>query len=199
MMTETPAPAPAQPGNKKKPITRYFSTFELILLALMSALVVVSKIVLHLPLRLPGHSGLFWMAILVVARGLVPKPGALSLVGLTSALLAAFLGLGDMGPVYTFFSYLTSGVAVDLIGWFLGGLESIVPATLAGTLGNVAKMLVKLLMSVALQIPAGFVETGLLFSFLTNTVAGALGGIIGWMILRALRKAGFFAFMEEKR
>jgi hypothetical protein len=43
---------------------RYFSTFELILLALFSSHVVVSKIVLHLPLRLPGHSGAFWMAIL---------------------------------------------------------------------------------------------------------------------------------------
>jgi len=60
---------------------RYFTTFELILLALFSALVVASKIVLRLPLKLPGHSGVFWMAILIVARGLVPKPGALSLVG----------------------------------------------------------------------------------------------------------------------
>jgi uncharacterized membrane protein len=188
-----------KPAAVKKPARRYFSTFQLILLALMSALVVVSKIVLHLPLRLPGHSGLFWMAILVVAHGLVPKRGALSLVGFTSGLLAAFLGLGDMGPIYTFFSYLASGVAVDLIGWFLGGLESIIPATLAGMFGNVAKMLVKLLMASAMQIPAGFVATGLLFSFLTNTVAGALGGVIGFLILRALRKAGFFAYMEEKR
>lgn len=178
---------------------RYFSTFELILLALMSALVVVAKIVLHLPLRLPGHSGVFWMAILIVARGLVPKPGALSLVGLTSGLLAAFLGLGDLGPVYTFFGYLASGVAVDLMALFLGNTEGIVSATLAGTIGNVAKMFVKLGLSVAMQIPAGFVALGLLTSFISNTVAGAVGGLLGWLILRALRKAGFFAYLEEKR
>jgi len=189
-MDETPVTA------EKK---RYFSTFELILLAMMSALVVVAKIVLHLPVRLPGHSGLFWMAILVVAYGLVPKHGALSLVGLTSGLLAAFLGLGDMGPIYTFFSYLASGVAVDLVGWFLGGMDNVIAAALAGIMGNVVKMLVKLGLSVALQIPAGFVAVGLLFSFVTNTVAGALGGLIGWLILRALRKAGFFAYMTEKR
>ena len=182
-----------------KQSSRYFSTFELILLALFSSLVVVSKIVLHLPVRLPGHSGVFWMAILIVARGLVPKPGALSLVGLTSGLLAAFMGLGDMGPIYTFFSYLASGVAVDRVAWFLGGMDNLVVAGLVGIVGNVAKMLVKLAIAALMQIPAGFVAMGLLFSFVTNTVAGALGGVLGWLVLRALRRAGFFAYLAEKR
>ncbi len=178
---------------------QYFSTFELILLALFSSLVVVDKIVLHLPLDIPGHSGVTWMAILVVARGLVPKTGALSLVGLTSGLLAAFLGLGDLGAIYTIFSYLASGVGVDLIALFLGGVEQIIPAALAGIVGNVAKMLVKTLMAILLQIPAGFVALGLLYSFFTNAVAGLVGGILGWLILRALRRAGFFVFLAEKR
>ncbi len=178
---------------------RYFTTFELILLALFSALVVVDKIVLHLPLDIPGHSGLTWMAILVVARGLVPKTGALSLLGLTSGLLAAFLGLGDLGAIYTVFSYLASGVGVDLIGLFLGGVENIVAAGLAGIVGNVAKMLTKTAMAVLLQIPAGFVALGLLYSFFTNLVAGLLGGLLGWLVLRALRRAGFFVYLEEKR
>ncbi len=178
---------------------RYFSTFELILLALFSALVVVSKIVLRLPLKLPGHSGVFWMASLILARGLVRKPGALSLVGLTSGLLAAFLGLGDTGPVDTFFSYLTSGVAVDLVAWFLGGPDNLVVAGLIGIVGNVAKMLVKVGMALVLQIPAGFVAFGLLFSFLSNAAAGVIGGVLGWLVLRALKQAGFFAYLAEKR
>ena len=74
------------------PMSRYFSTFQLILLALFAALVVVAKIALKLPLQLSGHSGIFWMAIIIVAAGIVPKPGAASLVGLTSGILAAFLG-----------------------------------------------------------------------------------------------------------
>ena len=178
---------------------RYFTTFELILLALFSSLVVVSKIVLRLPLRLPGHSGIFWMAILIVARGLVPKPGALSLVGLTSGLLAAFLGLGDQGAIETVLSYLASGVAVDLMALFLGGVDNVVVAGLTGVVGNVAKMFVKLLLAVWLQIPAGFIAFGLLYTFITNSVAGVLGGLLGWLILRALRRAGFFAYLAEKR
>ena len=177
----------------------YFSTFELILLALFSSLVVVSKIVLHLPLRLPGHSGVFWMAILIVARGLVPKPGALSLVGLTSGLLAAFLGLGDQGAIDTFLSYFVMGAAVDLMALFLGGVDNALVAGLAGIVGNVAKMLIKFAMAVLLQIPAGFVAFGLLYSLFTNSIAGLLGGVLGWLILRALRQAGFFAYLAEKR
>jgi membrane protein CcdC involved in cytochrome C biogenesis len=47
--------------------SRYFSTFQLILLALFAALIVVAKIALKTPLQLPGHSGIFWMAIVIVA------------------------------------------------------------------------------------------------------------------------------------
>ncbi len=54
---------------------RYFSTFQLILMAMFAALVVVAKIALKLPLQLPGHSGLFWMAILVVAARVIPNAG----------------------------------------------------------------------------------------------------------------------------
>ena len=177
----------------------YFSTFELILLALFSVLVVVAKVVLHLPLHLPGHSGVFWMAILVVTRGLVPKAGALSLVGLTSGLLATFMGIGNKGPLYTILSYLSAGVAVDLVSLFVGGVNNIVSAGLAGLAGNVAKVLTKALMAIVLEIPAGFIALGFLFFIFTNVVAGALGGVLGWFILRALHKAGFFVYLEEKK
>lgn len=177
----------------------YFTTFELILLALCAALVVAARVVLHLPLHLPGHSGLFWMAILVVARGLVPKAGALTLVGLTSGLIATFMGLGSKGPVNTLLSYLSAGVAVDLVAIFLGGVDNILAAALAGIAGNVAKLFVKALISIVLEIPAGFVTLGLLFFCITTVLSGAAGGVIGWFILRALRKAGFFVYLSEKR
>jgi ABC-type thiamin/hydroxymethylpyrimidine transport system permease subunit len=176
-----------------------FTTFELILLALFASLVVVSKIVLRLPVQIPGHSGVFWMALIVVARGIVPKPGALTLVGLTSAILATFLGLGDQGPIDSFFSYLALGVAADVTATFLRTVEHPITATLVGLAGNVAKMLTKIVLDVALGIPAGFVAFGLLYSFATNAIAGAIGGLLGWLVLVALRRAGFFAYLAEKR
>lgn len=177
----------------------YFSTFELILLALLSSLVVVAKISLRLPLGLPGHSGLFWMAIVLVAAGVVPKRGAATLVGLTSAILAAFLGLGDFGPLDTFLSYLAVGAGVDLALLLLGNPSNLVVATLAGTFGHVGKFLVKWLLASALGAPAGFVALGLAWSLAGYLVFGALGGLLGGLTLNALRRAGFFAYLGEKR
>ena len=183
-------------GELKK---HYLSTFELILLALFSALVVVAKIALRLPLQMPGHSGLFWMAIVIVAAGVVPKRGAASLVGLTSGILAAFLGLGDLGAVDTLLSYTVLGVGVDLALWLLRNPEGMLVAILAGALGHLAKLGVKWALGAVTGAPVGFVALGMAWSVVTYVVFGALGGLLGALTLMALRKAGFFAYLAEKR
>ena len=142
---------------------RYFSTFQLIMLALFSALVVVAKIALRTPLQLSGHSGIFWMAIVVVAARVVPKPGAASVIGVTSGLLASFLGLGDFGFLNTFLSYGMLGIVADLVLWLLGGnAENLVVAILVGIFGHVAKFVVKWSFGLVTGAPLGFVALGLL-------------------------------------
>lgn len=179
---------------------RYFSTFQLILLALFAALVVVAKIALRLPIQISGHSGIFWMAIVVVAAGVVPKPGAASLVGLTSGILAAFLGMGDFGGLNTFLSYTVIGVGTDLALLLLGrNIENLVVAALVGAIGHIGKILVKWAFGALTGAPVGFVALGLANAFLSYIVFGALGGILGALTLIALRRAGFFAYMAEKR
>jgi hypothetical protein len=178
---------------------RYFSTFQLILLALFAALVVVAKIGLRLPLQMPGHSGIFWMAIVIVAAGVVPKRGATSLVGLTSGVIAAFLGMGDFGALNTFLSYTMVGVGTDLALWLLGNPENLVVAALAATLGHLSKFLVKWGLATLAGAPVGFVALGLARAILGYVIFGALGGLLGALTLAALRRAGFFAYLAEKR
>jgi hypothetical protein len=178
---------------------RYFSTFQLILLAMFAALIVVAKIALRLPLQLPGHSGIFWMAIIIVAAGIVPKRGATSLVGLTSGIIAAFLGMGDLGALNTFLSYTMVGVGTDLALLLLRDPENLVVATLAGTLGHVGKFLVKWGLGILSGAPVGFIALGLLRAVVGYVVFGALGGLLGGLTLAALRRAGFFAYLAEKR
>jgi hypothetical protein len=177
----------------------YLTTFELILLALFSALVVVAKIALRLPLQLPGHSGLFWMAIVIVAAGIVPKRGAASLVGLTSGILAAFLGMGDFGALNTLLSYTMVGIGTDLALWLLLNPENILTAALAGVIGHLGKFVVKWVLGIMTGVPLGFVALGLAWSLVNYVVWGALGGILGALTLKALRKAGFFTYLAEKR
>jgi hypothetical protein len=178
---------------------RYFSTFQLILLALFSALVVVAKIALRLPLQLPGHSGIFWMALIVVAAGVVPRRGAASLVGVTSGILASFLGMGDFGALNTFLSYTAVGLGTDLMLLLLGSPENLVVATLAATVGHFCKFVVKWSLGAITGAPVGFVALGLARAILGYVVFGALGGLLGGLTLAALRKAGFFTYIAEKR
>jgi ABC-type thiamin/hydroxymethylpyrimidine transport system permease subunit len=178
---------------------RYFSTFQIILLALFAAMVVVAKIALRLPLQLSGHSGIFWMAIVITAAGVVPKPGAASLVGVTSGLIAAFLGLGDFGMLNTFLSYTAVGVGTDLALLLLRDRENLLVTTLAAVLGHLGKFLVKWGLGTLTGAPVGFIALGLAKAFAGYVVFGALGGLLGGLTLKALRKAGFFAYLAEKR
>ncbi len=175
----------------------YFSTFELLLLALFSALVVVGNVALRLPVKLPGHSGLVWMALLVVARGVVPKFGAASTVGLLSGLLAAFAGVGDKGGLDTLLSYTAAGAAVDLVA--AGAPPHALTSALAGLAGNLAKLGVKVLLELWIGIPTGFLILGRSYPAATHAVFGVAGGYLGYLVLEALRRAGFFASLAGKR
>jgi ABC-type thiamin/hydroxymethylpyrimidine transport system permease subunit len=178
---------------------RYLSTFQLFVLALFATLVVVAKIALRLPLQLPGHSGIFWMAIVIVAAGVVDKPGAASVVGVTSGLIAGFLGMGDFGALNTFLSYTLVGVGTDLALLLLGNPENPIVAALAGMMGHLAKFLVKWALSMLAGAPVGFVALGSARAVVGYIIFGALGGLLGAFTLKALRRAGFFAYLAEKR
>ena len=178
----------------------YFSTFQLILLALFSTLVVVAKIALRTPLQLSGHSGIFWMAIIIVGSKVVPKPGAASVIGITSGLLASFMGLGDFGALNTFLSYAMVGVISDAILLLLGGdVENPVVAVIVGIFGHLGKFLTKWLFGIVSGAPIGFVALGLLRAIISYILFGAIGAMLGWMTLKALKRAGFFAYLAEKR
>lgn len=179
--------------------SRYFSTFQLILLALFAALIVVAKIALKTPLQMSGHSGIFWMAIVIVAAGVVPKPGAVSLVGLTSGILAAFLGMGDLGALNTLLSYTMVGISADLALLLLRNPENLIVATLTGVIGHLGKLLVKWALGTLTGAPVGFLALGMARSIISYIIFGALGGLLGGLTLLALRKAGFFAYLAEKR
>ncbi len=178
---------------------RYFSTFQLFLLTLFAVLIVVAKIALRLPLQLSGHSGVFWMAIIIVSTKVVPKRGAASLVGLLSGIIAAFMGLGDFGALNTFISYTVIGIGTDFAIMLLGNPENLVVAGFAGAFGHFCKFLVKWAFGAISGAPVGFVALGLAKAIVGYLVFGAIGGILGSLTLRALKKAGYFKYLAEKK
>ncbi len=178
---------------------RYFSTFQLFLLTLFAVLIVVAKIALRLPLQLSGHSGVFWMAIIIVAAKVVPKPGSASLVGLLSGVIAAFMGLGDFGALNTLLSYTAIGLGTDVALWLLGNPENLIVAGFAGAFGHFWKFLVKWAFGAISGAPVGFVALSLAKAIVGYLIFGAIGGILGGLTLRALHKAGYFKYLAEKK
>ncbi len=180
----------------KKP---YFSTFQLFLMTFFAVLIVVAKIAFRLPLQLSGHSGIFWMAIIIVAARVIPKRGAASFVGLLSGIMAAFLGLGDFGALNTLISYAIIGVGTDLGVFLLRDVENLFNAGLIGVIGHFGKFLVKWAFGVISGAPVGFVALGLGKALVGYLVFGAIGGVLGGLTIIALRKAGYFSYLAEKK
>jgi hypothetical protein len=78
--------------------------------------------------------------------------------------------------------------------WILGGdAENLIVAVLAAILGHTAKFVVKWTFGLLTGAPIGFIALGLLKAIFGYVIFGALGGFLGWLTLKALRKAGFFA------
>ncbi len=175
------------------------TTFEVLLLAMLSSLVVVSNVALRLPIRLPGHSGIAWMAVLVIARAVVPKAGSATVAAAFSGVAAAVLGVGDKGPLDTLLSYAAAGIGVDVAIAVVRPAESVVACMVAGAVGNLAKLGVKVLLELWIGIPTGFVLIGRVFPAMTHAVFGLAGGYLGFLAVKALRRAGFFAYLAERR
>lgn len=186
--------------NEPRPATsHYLSTFELLLLGMLAALVVVANVALRFPIRVPGHSGMVWMALLVIARVVVPKHGSSSLAAVLSGVLAALMGIGDKGALTTLLSYAAAGVGVDAV-FAVGRLpERPALCAVAGAIGNLVKLGVKVLLELWIGIPTGFVLLGRLYPAVTYAIFGAAGGYLGFLVLKALRRAGFFAYLAERR
>jgi ABC-type thiamin/hydroxymethylpyrimidine transport system permease subunit len=168
--------------------TRLFTTRELAILALFAALVAISKAVLRMPLHVPGHSGITWMAILLVSRAVIRRPGAGTLVGLVSGLLAVMI-VGGREGLLLWLKYLTPGIMMDLAAFATGErLHHPAVAIIAGALANITKLSTSLIVSLLLGIPMGYIALGLGLAATTHVVFGALGGWLGAVVVRALRR-----------
>ena len=156
----------------------------------MAGLVVVSKALLRIPIRVPGHSGAIWIALYVVGKGLVKKPYAGTMLGLTTGLLATIFVGGHEG-LLLWLKYLAPGVVLDAVAPLIGHrFDDPILAAFAGALAHCAKLVTSLIVTLAMGLPAGFITAGLGVSAATHTVFGAIGGWLGSLVLLRLQRTG---------
>ena len=176
--------------------TRYIwslSLRDLLVLALFADLAMLGKGLLRIPLHVPGHSGIVWVALFVVARGLVDKKGAGLVLGLIAGVVATVLGYGEIGPL-EWTKYVAAGALLEAVCLVVPGpLDGFAKAALAGAAAHLGKLASMLFVSLALRLPLGFAVLGLGVSAVTHLAFGLVGGLLGAVLLRALRRIPYFS------
>ncbi len=160
---------------------------DVLRLTMFGTLISITKDITRIPLHLPGHTSIYWMGILVLGKGLIPKFGAGMIMGAVSGILAVLLGLGKEG-VFVFFKYFVPGLLLDFLSpLFYNKLENPLVGAICGTLTSLSKLLVNLVLGILLKFPMGFIALGLGFASVSHTLFGAAGGLIASVLIKRLR------------
>jgi len=163
---------------------------DMTVIALVAVLVLVSKTVLRMPIKVPGHAGVLWIAALMVGRSAVRYPIAATLMGLLGGTLVAIFQPSDAGPVFTVFKYVMPGMVLDMLLLPLGGrFERIVPSMIVGGAAHSTKVLVDLAQGLVAGITGPILYAGLTASLVLHIAFGALGGLIAAKIVAILVRA----------
>jgi len=160
---------------------------DILRLTMFGTLVTIVNDITRLPLHMPGHTSLWWMGLLVLGKGLIPRKGAGIIMGIVSGVLAVFLGLGSEG-VLVFFKYFIPGLVLDIIApLFYNKFESPIIGAICGALASVAKMIVNLLLGLAMKLPMVFLTLGLGVTAVSHVIFGAIGGVIATSLIKRLK------------
>lgn len=133
---------------------------DVIRLSMFGTLISVSRFLLMLPIGIPGHTSIYWMGLLVLGKGLIPKFGSGTIMGIVSGLLAIVFGLGKEGPLLAF-KCIVPGMLLDVLAiFFLYKLGSIWVGAIIGALISFSKLLASMALGVILQMPMVFLAMG---------------------------------------
>lgn len=169
---------------------RRFSTFDLIMIALMAALGLGTKQLVRplvslitIPLAIPGGAlaGGFYMLWLVLTKRFVPKFGSGIFFGFAQALVVMILPFGSHG-IFTFVTYSLPGLGVDIVEIIFRKIKhklltSVLEGAIANLIGTAAVSLI--IFDMPIQV--------LLFLLLLALFSGNIGGIIAYVIITQIK------------
>jgi len=146
----------------------------------MGILVVVLHASFRFPLRLPGHHGLEWMALLVLARQMSSYRWAASVAASGAAAASMFPVFGFHAPLVPLI-YLVPGVVMDLLCRVLPAAQrqSAIALGLVAALAFATKPLIQLAGGLALGLPFDSWSNGLAYLMGMHMMFAFAGGAIG--------------------
>jgi hypothetical protein len=170
---------------------------EIAAMALIAVFVLVGKSLIRMPIKVPGHAGVLWVAALIIGRAAVRKPGAGLFMGLIGGVLIALMTPSQAGPLFTVAKYAVCGLVLDLLApAFESRFDRILPAVVAGAAALAGKVVVDVLQEVVTGVPAAYIAAGLTVTAIAHIGFGALGGLSAALVLKALRRAHLPQFRD---
>lgn len=175
-----------------KNFLRRFSVFDLVVIALTSALGIGIKPIIvpliHIitgPLYIPGGAaaGGFYMLWIVLGIGITRKTGTGTLIGLIQALLVIITGAYGTHGAVSIITYTLPGLMVDIVTKILK--DKFFTPTAFFVLGLIANITGTFLSSmVFFRLPL----IPLLLSLSAASLSGGIGGLIAYKIVKELSR-----------
>lgn len=163
------------------------SLADVLRLTMFGTLIGVSNFLLHIPIGIPGHTSVYWMGLLVLGKGLLPKFGSGTIMGIVSGILGVLFGLGKEGPLLAF-KFIVPGMLLDVLAiMFLYQLGSVWVGGICGALISLSKLLASIALGIILQIPMVFLTMGFGVTSLLHIIFGAIGGVLASVLIKRLK------------
>ena len=116
-MTSSPSVSSSAPS--RHPYIWSLTLRDLLLIALVAALCMLAKQLLRVPVNVPGHSGVLWVALFVICRGIVDKRGPASCWASSPACSPSSRGSGIRANEWT--KWLAAGIVLEVLTIVLPG------------------------------------------------------------------------------
>ena len=181
-------------GSYQKTISRAFpiniagQIAEFIMLALIGAVGVLIHAYLRMPMHLPGHQGVIYMALILGGKMLSKKSyaGSLSSIGAASMLL---FPLGFHGDPFLPVIYLFPGFIVDILCFSFKSMQSkAVFAALFCGLAFMSIPITRIIITSVTGFPFGSLLTGPFYPLVMHFIFGSAGGFVALGAFSLTRK-----------
>jgi hypothetical protein len=170
-----------------KPLTLKDALF----LGFCAVLLIAARAALRLHLKIPGHSMLFTLFFLLLARGCVRNNLAASFTALLTGVMAVILGMGKGGPLILI-KYLLPALVVDAMAGVLAAalFESMVLCVITAILAASTRFLSDAAMDLLAGMDLSIVVRHAALQTVGNVIFGAFGALGVPTVIRKLRAFG---------
>jgi len=160
---------------------------ETIFLVLLGVIGVTLNAYFRLPIKVPGHNGLMWIALLMVGRLVSQRRWAASISSASAAAISLLPIMGFKDPLDSI-TFLLPGIVLDL-GFMISPrlVVSIWAIALLGAFAHATKPVAKLLASLGSGVLYPSLIAGVFYPLSLHVLFGAAGAILAAISVKLMR------------